>query len=93
MKDRAQGNKVAGPFLAEARCVVCGREATVRAKSTSLAVKGLRVVCVKEGWKTVMLPKGMRGPRRRMVCRRCSGRMRPVSARAPAHKACAYDAW
>ena len=78
---------------AEARCVVCGCEVTSKARTTSGAIQALYVRCVREGWRTLILPKGGRGSRRRMVCRRCSGAIRLISRFMPARTAIRYDTW
>lgn len=85
--------KVAWRHYAEARCVICGREVTVKAPTTSGAIQALYVHCVREGWRTLLLPKGRRGPRRVMVCRRCGGAIRPISRFMPARTAIQYDTW
>lgn len=85
--------KRARPRYAEARCVICGREVTVKAPSTSGAIQALYVHCVREEWRTLLLPKDWRGPRRVMVCRRCGGAIRPISRFMPARTAIQYDTW
>jgi len=83
------------PHYAEARCVLCGREVTVRGPTTAGAVDALRYQCLRGGWRTILLPEGGRSilRRRAMVCRRCYGALRPVSRSKPARKAIQFDAW
>ena len=84
-----------GHYRAEARCVVCGHEEVVESDSTSGAIRFLRALCVRGKWRTLLLPSGRirGGPSRRrvMVCPRCYGQLRVVSARSPVRRAIAFD--
>jgi hypothetical protein len=96
-KKRALGSRLEvrpAPYYAEIRCVICGRELTVKAaSSTSEAIRSLHKMSVLGNWWTMLLPKGMRGHRRVMVCGRCKIQLKPVSVRAPSRTAIRFDTW
>jgi hypothetical protein len=89
---------------AEVRCMLCGHGVVMRAPSTSEVIRLLRDWCIREGWRTLLLPAGRLVavrkrpgrrlyPRRLMVCKICHGRLRPVSRRVSAWMSIACETW